>query len=127
MRELPPYAKLLGLAFDGEEAGAPVLTMPFSDNVTGRPGFLHGGAIGGLLEMAAIAALFRALDDEPVRLKPINVTVDYMRGGVNHLTCAVGKVTRLGRRVANVEAEAWQHDRAKPIAAARLNVLLVRD
>ena len=127
MRELPPYAKLLDLAFDGEEDGMPVLTMPFADKVLGRPGFLHGGAIGGLLEMAAFAALSRALGEEKARLKPINVTVDYMRGGRDHLTYAVGKVTRLGRRVANVEAEAWQEDRAKPIAAARMNVLLVRE
>ena len=127
MRELPPYAKLLDLAFDGEEDGMPVLTMPFAEKVLGRPGFLHGGAIGGLLEMAAFAALSRALGEEKARLKPINVTVDYMRGGRDHLTYAVGKVTRLGRRVANVEAEAWQEDRAKPIAAARMNVLLVRE
>lgn len=127
MKALPPYAKLLDLEFDGEEEGMPGLTMPFADKVLGRPGFLHGGAIGGLLEMAAFAALYRALGEEKARLKPINVTVDYMRGGRDHLTRAVGKVTRLGRRVANVEAEAWQEDRAKPIAAARMNVLLVRE
>ena len=127
MSELPPYAQLLDLAFDGEEAGMPVLALPFADKVTGRPGFLHGGAIGGLLEMAAIAALHRALGDEPARLKPINVTVDFMRGGREQPTYAVGQVTRLGRRVANLEAEAWQDDRSKPIAAARMNVLLARE
>lgn len=127
MRALPPYAETLGLVLEGEEGGVPVLTMPFADKVMGRPGFLHGGAIGGLLEMAAIAALHRALGDEPARLKPINVTVDFMRGGRDQLTHAAGKVTRLGRRVANIEAEAWQEARAKPIAAARMNVLLIRD
>ena len=38
--------------------------------------------------------------------------------------CAV--VTRLGKRVANVEAHAWQQDRDKPIASARMNLLLKR-
>src|SRR3546814_3100122 len=48
--------------------------MPFSDDVLGRPGFLHGGAIGGLLEMAAIVALHAALESEGGgRIKPINV------------------------------------------------------
>ncbi|WP_375429138.1 PaaI family thioesterase, partial [uncultured Sphingomonas sp.] len=48
---LPPYADLLGIEVERGE-GAPVLMMPFADDVIGRPGFLHGGAISGLLEMA---------------------------------------------------------------------------
>jgi uncharacterized protein (TIGR00369 family) len=125
---LPPYADFLGLTIDGMQDGAPVLVMPFTDTVLGRPGFLHGGAIGGLLEMAAISALQHAFsDDERPRIKPINVTVDYMRGGRDHLTRAVGRISRLGNRVANVEATAWQDDPARPIAAARMNMLLVRE
>src|SRR3546814_12312741 len=61
---LPPYAQLLGLSVEPGDGGAPVLLMPFSDDVLGRPGFLHGGAIGGLLEMAAIVALHAALESE---------------------------------------------------------------
>ncbi|NWM98556.1 PaaI family thioesterase, partial [Escherichia coli] len=56
---LPPYAELLGLTVE-PGAQAPVLVMPFGDGVLGRPGFLHGGAIGGLLEMAAVGALWQA-------------------------------------------------------------------
>ena len=35
--------------------------MPFHDDVVGRPGYLHGGAIAGLLEFAAFTTLARAL------------------------------------------------------------------
>ena len=35
-------------------------------------------------------------------------------------------VERLGARIANVEAFAWQKDRSSPIASARLNFLLER-
>jgi uncharacterized protein (TIGR00369 family) len=122
---LPPYAQLLGLSEEPGET-APVYVMPFGDDVLGRPGFLHGGAIGGLLEMAAVGALKQALGGEAARIKPINVTVDYMRGGRDHPTRARGTVTRLGSRIANVEAVAWQDDEAKPIAAARMNYLIVR-
>lgn len=123
---LPPYADLLGLTVEPGE-GAPVLAMPFGPDVIGRPGFLHGGAIGGLLEMAAVVALRHALEaDGGGRIKPINVTVDYMRGGREKLTRAQGTVTRLGKRVANVEAIAWQDERDRPIAAARMNYLIVR-
>lgn len=126
MRALPPYADTLGITIEAGQ-GAPVLTLPFADMVVGRPGFLHGGAIGGLLEVAAIAALHQALEAEGGgRIKPVNVTVDYMRGGREKPTHARGTVTRLGNRVANVEATAWQDDPAKPIAAARMNYLIMR-
>ena len=123
---LPPYAALIGATLEWAD-GAPVLAMPFADVVLGRPGFLHGGAIAGLMEMAAIAALRHALGDEEARIKPVNVTVDFMRGGRDKITRAGGTVTRLGNRVANVEAFAWQDDRTRPIAAARMNYLLARE
>ncbi|WP_066808188.1 PaaI family thioesterase [Sphingomonas asaccharolytica] len=124
---LPPYAQLLGLTAERDGDGAPVLVMPFGNHVLGRPGFLHGGAISGLMEMAAIVALYDALADEGGgEVKPVNVTVDFMRGGRDKPTRSRGIVTRLGTRVANVEATAWQDDPAKPIAAARMNYLIVR-
>lgn len=127
--KLPPYADLLGLAVEPGDSGPPVLMMPYSTDVMGRPGFLHGGALGGLLEVAAIAALRHALELEDAgdsRIKPINVTIDFMRGGREKETRALGIVTRLGNRVANVEAHAWQDDRDRPIASARMNYLIVR-
>ena len=127
MMRMPPYADLLGLVVETSDDGAPVLMMPFATEVLGRPGFLHGGAISGLMEMAAIVALDEALAEEGGgAIKPINVTVDFMRGGRDKPTRAEGIVTRLGTRVANVEAIAWQDDPAKPIAAARMNYLIVR-
>ncbi len=145
MSALPPYADLLGLAAEAQGDGPPLLVMPAADAVMGRPGFLHGGAISGLLEMAAIVALRHALSADPaepdqggtgpaepttdpsVRIKPVNVTVDFMRGGRDRPTRAAGVVMRLGGRVANVEAVAWQDARDKPIAKARMNYLLVRE
>lgn len=129
---LPPYAEILRVSVELEAGARQVLVMPFADDVLGRPGFLHGGAISGLLEMAAIAALQHALEAEgangsDARIKPVNVTVDFMRGGRDKPTRAAGVVTRLGNRVANVEATAWQDERDKPIAAARMNYLIVRD
>lgn len=124
---LPPYATVLGLTLEPDQAGAPVLVMPFAEDVLGRPGFLHGGAIAGLLEMAALAALRHALaGQDDVELRPVTTTVDYRRGGRNMPTRAAGIVARLGTRVANVEVVAWQDSRDRPIAAAQMNVLLAR-
>jgi uncharacterized protein (TIGR00369 family) len=127
MDTLPPYAQLLGLSTIRDEGGDLLWLMPFREEVVGRPGFLHGGAIAGLLEFAALGTLYEALGSaEGVSVKPINVTVDFMRGGTDHDTFAAAVITRLGKRVANVEAHAWQKDRAKPIAAAKMNLLLRR-
>lgn len=127
MSGLPPYADLLGLNEEPGEGAAPVLVMPWGEAVMGRPGFLHGGAIAGLLEMAAIVALRHALAEEGGgRIKPVNVSLDFMRGGRDKPTRGAGIVTRLGTRVANVEASAWQDASDKPIARARMNYLIVR-
>ena len=127
MNPLPPYARFLGISTRRSDEGELQFVMPFADVVLGRPGYLHGGAIAGLLEFAAFGALYEALGSrEGVTVKPVNVTVQYMRGGTQHDTFAAATVTRLGNRVANVEAHAWQTDRAKPIAAAQVNVLLRR-
>ncbi len=128
MNPLPPYARLLDLRFVEAADGEAHVVMPFSDDVVGRPGYLHGGAIAGLLEFAAFTTLARALGEEQVIMKPVTVTVDFMRGGAAGLgdTFAGATVERLGKRIANVEAFAWQQDRAKPIAAARINFLLER-
>ena len=103
-----------------------MIVMPFREDVVGRPGFLHGGAIAGLLEFAAFTTLARAQHEEQVVMKPITVTVDYMRGGTDRDTFASATVERLGSRIANVEAFAWQKHRESPIASARLNFLLDR-
>jgi uncharacterized protein (TIGR00369 family) len=124
VRPLPPYAELLRLRIDDQERG-PLVVMPFHDDVVGRPGYLHGGAIAGLLEFAAFATLARAIGDEAV-VMPITVTIDYMRGGADRDTQAAATIERLGRRIANVEAFAWQSERSKPIASARINFLLER-
>ena len=125
MNSLPPYAELLRLRTEGD-ADELRFVMPFHDDVVGRPGYLHGGAIAGLLEFAAFTALSRAIGDDAVAMKPVTVTVDYMRGGAPGDTYAEAIIGRLGKRMANVEAFAWQSERSKPIASARINFLLER-
>ena len=125
MADLPPYAQLLKCQLD-EQGDETILTMPFHEDVVGRPGYLHGGAIAGLLEIAAFTALAREIGDPAVTMKPITVTVDYMRPAGHFETHASAVVQRLGTSIANVEAFAWQNVRDEPVAGARLNFLLER-
>ena len=125
MSALPPYAELLRLTVD-QGADGMVVSMPWHDDVAGRPGFLHGGAIAGLLEFSAFIGLRHAIGDHSVAMKPVTVTVDYLRGGTQRDTFAAAVIERLGNRIANVDAFAWQRDRSRPIASARINFLLER-
>jgi uncharacterized protein (TIGR00369 family) len=119
-----PYARKLGLTLSHED-GRIVVTMPPGDGVAGRPGFLHGGAISGLLDYAAWVTVMDALEDG-VRIKPVGITVDFMRGGQMEPAYAAAQIVRLGRRIANVVATAWQEDEAKPIASVRMTFLVER-
>lgn len=125
--KLPPYARSLGLKAVRIEHGAPLMELPFAENVHGRPGYFHGGALSGLLEIAGFTALRMALDAKGggMRFKPVNVNVEFLRGATDAMpTVALGEVTRAGRRIANVSIRAWQDDREKPVAEAWMNFLL---
>ncbi|MGY6552617.1 MAG: PaaI family thioesterase [Erythrobacter sp.] len=123
---LSAYARSLGIEVHGEEAGLPVLMVGFGPNVEGRPGHFHGGATAGLLETAGYAALRTVLAAEgrETTMKPVNITVQYLSAGKSKPTFALGRITRLGRRNANISVEAWQDDRSRPIATAILNILM---
>ncbi len=124
---LSPYAQSMGFTASRDDAGRLILAMPADDGKRGRPGFIHGGALAGMLETIAYLTLSDALgaEDRP-RLKPVNVTVSYMRGATEQTTFARATIERLGKRIANIEAVAWQDDPTKPVAMAQMNVMLAR-
>lgn len=123
---LTPYARALGIVLDRTERGAPVLRVEFADAVQGRPGALHGGAISGLLETAGYALLRGELArlGRPGKMKPINLTVQFLASGKPRPTFAAARIVKLGRRTANLSVEAWQDDPARPIASAVMNVMV---
>lgn len=122
-----PYARFLGLEGRVEDDILTVV-MPFADKLIGNPLLpaLHGGSTAALLEMTAIAQV--ALAYPRLRLpRPINVTVSYLRSGRPVDVLARARISRAGRRVAHVVAEAWQEDAAQPIATLVANFLLAED
>jgi uncharacterized protein (TIGR00369 family) len=122
----PPYAEVIG-ARRNTSTGEPILTISWRPEIEGRTGFVHGGVIAGLLELACYEALTNEFKDgELPRIKPINVAVDYLRGGLMTDTHAVAQIVRIGKRVANASAVCWQDDRTKLIATARMHLLLDR-
>lgn len=122
--ELPPYAQSLGMFVERMEGELPLIACDASELVLGRPGFWHGGVIGGLLEVAALGAIRSALKIDGKRLKPVNITVQFMRSATMRRAYAIGCIERAGRRLINVTASAWQEDRQRHIASTQMTVLL---
>ena len=127
LTDLIPYARWMGISaaeVDGELIGR----LAYADMLIGNPALpaLHGGTLGALLESTAIFELLWR-SETVVLPKTINITVDYLRSGGALDTYARGIVTRHGRRVANVRAEAWQEDRSRPIAIAHGHFLVMRE
>ena len=124
LHDAVPYAKFMGFSISAEN-GRLTTTMPYDESLIGniRLPALHGGTLAALLEMAA---LFQIAHDTKAETMPkvVTLTIDYMRSGAPRDTFAQARATRVGRRVANLRAEAWQTDPAKPIAAANVNFLL---
>ena len=108
--DMLPYAALLGLTYERVD-GELVVTMPYGDTLVGQPfpPRLHGGTVAGLMEITATAALLVALPrDAPLpALKPVSVTVDYLRAGAPHRgagPCALGAHARVGAGRASARA-----------------------
>jgi uncharacterized protein (TIGR00369 family) len=120
-----PLARFLGLsaALAGDEL---IVTMRAAPHLIGNPALpaLHGGTLGALLESTAIFELLWR-SDSVVLPKTISITVDYLRSARPVDTHARAIVTRHGRRVANVRVEAWQDDRAAPVAGAHATFLVI--
>lgn len=119
-----PYARFLGLESD-QDGDVLTVTMPFADRLIGNPMLpaLHGGATAALLELTAVAQV--ALSYPRLRLpRPINVTVAYLRSGRPVDVHARARISKAGRRVAHVLAEAWQEDEAQPIASLTAHFLV---
>jgi uncharacterized protein (TIGR00369 family) len=119
-----PYARFLGISA-AAEAGVLTARLAIADTIIGNPALpaIHGGVVGAFLETAAILQLLWTLDS--IRIpKTITITIDYLRTAGAHETFARAEVTKLGSRVANVRAYAWQAEIAKPVAGANANFLI---
>ena len=115
-----PYACFIHM--DVEVVNGRLITiLRKDDGNVGNPlvPMIHGGAVGALLEHAALMQLFFELEldlERPPRI--VNISIDFLRPCLLHDTFAHGVIIRQGRRVANVRVEAWQSDWARLVASA---------
>lgn len=119
-----PFARFLGLRIVDAGAGRHYV-MPYRaahiGNAT-KPA-LHGGTVAGVLELAM--QLETLISQTQPRLPdPVDFTIDYWRSA-GPADCHVeARVIRVGRAVAQVQAECWQDDRQRPVAFARCGFVM---
>lgn len=119
-----PYAGFIGL--DGEILGDElVFKLPYHDDNIGNPVLpaLHGGVIGGFMELAMVFEVMYRLET-PVMPKVVDFSLDYIRAGRARDTVAKCTVVRQGKKVVNASVTAWQTRRSEPIANARAHFLI---
>lgn len=142
LTETVPYNRFLGVRFErlGDELTA---RLPFEKRLVGNPFLpaIHGGVTGSFLEITALIELAweRVLGEIdqggeglnavragrfPPMPRTIDLTVDYLRSGRARDCYARARVLKAGRRVAHLQVEAWQEERARPFALLRGNFLL---
>ena len=119
-----PYLQWMGIEM-GVEDGAVLATMRYGDRLIGNfvHRALHGGTLGALLESAAVFELLYAGGGETLP-RIVNITVEYLRSASDRDTYASASLVKVGRRVANVRAIAWQDDPRRPVASAHCHFLV---
>lgn len=119
-----PYCRFLGIDVDRKGTELTMI-LPFSDPLIGNPVIraLHGGVVAAFLETAAIVQVVFELGGKSLP-KPVDINIDYLRSGRAVETYARAVITKQGRRVVNVHAEAWQDEHTRPIAALRGHFLV---
>ena len=119
-----PYARTIGMRClrAGDEV---IFTLPARKENIGNPTLpaIHGGVLGGFIEQSAIIRILMLLE-KPNFPKVIDLSIDYLSAGHFQETYAECVVLRMGRRIANVSVSVWQTQKAKPIATARVHLLL---
>jgi len=112
-----PYCRFLGIEID-RKGNELTTILRFDKKLIGNPVLpaLHGGVVGAFLEVTAVIQLMLEAETEDLP-KPVDIGIDYLRSGRPVDSYARATITKHGRRVCNVRAEAWQDERSRPIAA----------
>jgi len=122
--DLIPYGAFIGARAKIED-GSVLYSMDKRPSNIGNPSLpaIHGGVIGGFLELSAAIELLYSFNIEKIP-KVVDFSLDYLRPGRYKTTYANCSVLRHGKKLVNVSATAWQDNPDRPIATARCHFLV---
>lgn len=119
-----PYAKTIGMTCNkaGEEV---IYQLPAKQSNIGNPTLpaIHGGVLGGFIEQAAILHVLMRMETDHFP-KVIDLAIDYLTAAQFQDCFAECRLSRMGKRVANLSVVVWQVSRSDPVATARAHLLL---
>lgn len=91
------FGGLLGTQLEQAYVDRVVVALPFREDLTTVGPLVHGGAIAGLIDVAATAAFWASHEvSDSSRGTTINFTVNYLRGAVGSDLSAHASVRRRG-------------------------------
>ena len=95
-----PYARHLGIVTEGIEPDRVRLRLPYRDALTTIGDMVHGGAIAGLVDVAATAACWASPTVDPsARGTTIGLTINYLNAGRGQDLIATAEVIQRGRSI----------------------------
>lgn len=123
-----PYLRELGIRYvpkEGHDASQHVFHLPFLESIVGNTSLqaVHGGAVAGFMESAALLHLLFEHSDTRRLPKTIDFNIDYLRAAGPRDSFASCSVEKLGKRVVLVHIRCWQRHYDRPNALARAHYL----
>ena len=92
-----PFVGHLGIELREIEDDRVVLALPFRDEIVTIGDVVHGGAISTLVDTAAMAAAWSAIEfDQPPRGTTVGLSVDFLSAGRGGELLAEARVLRRG-------------------------------
>jgi uncharacterized protein (TIGR00369 family) len=106
-----PFVGHLGIELQSLEPDTAVLRLPFTERVVTIGDIVHGGAIGALIDTAAMAASW-STDDIPDDLRgtTVGLSVDFLSAARSQDVTAVARVLRRGSSLCFCEVEVTGND-----------------
>jgi len=117
-----PYVDFLDVAQHPVAHAGPIFRLPFREHLIGNPRLpaIHGGVLAGFGE--TVMMLHLVATNPPMTKgvpKAVDFSIDYLRPARPVDTFAQGITIRLGHRVSLIQANLWQEDPRRPVAATR--------
>jgi uncharacterized protein (TIGR00369 family) len=122
-----PFNAYLGIRAPELREGFARLELPFRPELVGDPlrPALHGGAISTLIDTTGGTAAMTMIGPRGT-VSTIDLRVDYLRPGQMKALICEATVTRMGNRVASVDARVFHPDAADHLIATGKGVYSVR-
>jgi uncharacterized protein (TIGR00369 family) len=113
-----PYARKLGIACESVAVDRVAMRLPWTPEHTTIGDLVHGGAIAGLVDVAATGACWATADLEPgARGTTIGFSISFLNAGRAQDLVADARVVQRGRQVVIDEVDVRGAD-AKHVARA---------